>query len=86
MPIISAFFGIVIRMFNREHEPPHFHAEHQGQRAKFDFDGKMIAGQIHSKTARRLIKQWASIHRGQLEANWEKMKEGRMLDRIAPLE
>jgi hypothetical protein len=46
----------------------------------------MIAGQIHSKTARRLIKQWASIHRGQLEANWEKMKEGRMLDRIAPLE
>ena len=27
MPIISAFFGIVIRMFYREHEPAHFHAE-----------------------------------------------------------
>ena len=40
MPIISAFFGIVIRMFYREHEPPHFHAEYQGQQAKFDFDGK----------------------------------------------
>ena len=86
MPIISAFFGIVIRMFYREHEPPHFHAEYQGQLAKFDFDGKMIAGNINSKTARRLIKQWSSVHRAQLEANWEKMKEGRTLEKIAPLE
>jgi hypothetical protein len=31
MPIISTFFGIVIRMFYKEHEPPHFHAEHQGR-------------------------------------------------------
>jgi hypothetical protein len=63
MPIISAFFGIVIRMFYREHEPAHFHAEYQGQQAKFDFDGKMIAGDMKSKTARRLrrlIKEWAT--------------------------
>ena len=73
-------------MFFREHEPPHFHAEYQGQQAKFDFDGKLIAGEINSKTARRLIKQWASIRRDQLEANWKKMKEGRTLDKIGPLE
>ena len=41
MPIISTFFGIVIRMFYREHEPPHFHADYQGQQGKFNFDGKM---------------------------------------------
>jgi hypothetical protein len=28
VPIISAFFGIVIRMYYKEHEPAHFHAEH----------------------------------------------------------
>ena len=56
MPIISVFFGIVIRMFYREHEPAHFHAEHQGQQGKFDLDGKMIAGNIQSKTARRLVR------------------------------
>lgn len=33
MPIIAVFFGIVIRMFYKEHEPAHFHAEHQGQQA-----------------------------------------------------
>ena len=36
VPEISRFFGIVIRMFYREHEPAHFHAEHQGQQGKFD--------------------------------------------------
>jgi hypothetical protein len=34
VPIIAAFFGIVVRMFYREHEPAHFHAEHQGQQAR----------------------------------------------------
>jgi hypothetical protein len=27
MPIIPTFFGIVIRIFYKEHEPPHFHAD-----------------------------------------------------------
>ena len=44
MPIISAFFGIVIRMYYKEQEPAHFHAEHAGQHAKFGFSGVLIAG------------------------------------------
>lgn len=86
MPIISAFFGIVIRMFYQEHEPAHFHAEHQGQQAKFDLRGKLIAGEIRSKAARRLIAQWALAHQADLEANWARMKAGETLERIAPLD
>jgi hypothetical protein len=86
VPIISVFFGIIIRMFYREHEPAHFHAQYQGQEAKFDLDGTMIAGNIQSRTARRLIRKWASLHGKQLEANWRKMKAGRPLERIEPLE
>ena len=26
MPVVSTFFGIIIRMFFDDHEPPHFHA------------------------------------------------------------
>jgi hypothetical protein len=36
VPRISAFYGIVITMYYRDHEPPHFHAlygEHQAQRS-----------------------------------------------------
>ena len=44
VPIISMFFGIVVRMFYKEHEPAHFHAEYQGQQRKFDFDGNPTSG------------------------------------------
>ena len=50
MPVISVFFGIVIRMFYREHGVAHFHAEHQGQQATFTFDGRLLAGSIGSRT------------------------------------
>ncbi len=86
MPIIATFFGIVVRMFYKEHEPRHFHAEYQGQQAKCNFDGEIIAGYIRSRTARALIRRWAVSRRRELEANWEKMKAGRALDRIEPLE
>ena len=86
MPIISMFFGIVIRMFYREREPAHFHAEYQGQQSKFDLEGEIIAGDIHSKTALRLIREWVSFHHDELEANWNKMKAGEPLERIEPLE
>ena len=85
MPIISAFYGIVIRMFYREHEPAHFHAEHAGHRAKFDFSGTLVAGEMKSRKARERIRQWAQLHGAQLETNWEKMKAGQPLESIEPL-
>jgi hypothetical protein len=67
VPVVAVFFGIVIRMYYREHEPPHFPAEHQGQQATFDFSGTIIAGDLQSRTARRLIRDWALLHRSPLE-------------------
>jgi hypothetical protein len=52
MPTISVFFGIIVRMFYRDHNPPHFHAEYQGQNATFDFGGKLLEGEIDSRTAK----------------------------------
>jgi hypothetical protein len=86
MPVISTFFGIVIRMFFQEHRPPHFHAEHEGQQAAFDFAGELVAGDLRSGVAKRLIREWALQHRAQLEANWAAMEAGRSLERIEPLE
>ncbi len=86
MPVISVFFGIVVRMFYREHGIPHFHAEYQGQQATFTFDGELLAGALRSRTAVRLIKDWAVAHRVELEANWDRMKAGEALERVAPLD
>jgi hypothetical protein len=46
----------------------------------------MIVGNIQSGTALRLIRDWASLHRRDLEGNWKKMKGGHPLDKIEPLQ
>ena len=86
MPVISSFFGIAIRMFYREHGVPHFHAEYQGQQATFTFDGTLLSGAFQSRTALRLIREWALAHREELEVNWERARAGESLERIAPLD
>jgi hypothetical protein len=76
VPVISLFFGVVIRMFYREHGVAHFHAEHQGQQAAFTFDGEVLAGRLESRTALQLIKEWTTTHRPELEANRNHLKAG----------
>ena len=49
MPEISRFFGIIIRMFFDEHNPPHIHAEHQGNKAVFDLNTKNIKTNYYPK-------------------------------------
>ncbi|HEX9774562.1 MAG TPA: DUF4160 domain-containing protein [Actinomycetota bacterium] len=86
MPVISTFFGIVIRMYYRDHAPPHFHAEHQGEQATFTFDGTPLAGQLRSRTAKRLIEEWARAHAVELAADWDRARGGERLERIEPLQ
>lgn len=73
-------------MYYGDHPPPHLHAEYQGQRATFDFDGNVLAGQISSLTAGRLILEWISLHKTELMVNWKSMEEGQSISRIDPLE
>ena len=58
MPEICRFFGIIIRMFFDEHDPPHFHAEYQGSKAVFDFNGNIMKGTLSSRTATKLVRDW----------------------------
>jgi len=85
MPTISTFFGIVIKMFFDGHNPPYFHAEHQGELAVFDFRGNILRGDIRSRTAVRLIREWVDLHQTELETNWIDMQAGREFRRIEPL-
>ena len=45
MPRISAFFGIVVRMFYNDHSPPHFHAEYGEYEAVYEIETiEVLAG------------------------------------------
>ena len=58
MPEIGRFFGIIIRMFFDDHNPPHIHAEYQRHKAVFDFLGNVMRGDLGSRTATRLVREW----------------------------
>ena len=85
MSIISAFYGIIIGMYNgREHNPPHFHASYQGYEAVFDMEGNLVEGKMPKKQC-RYIEVWADIHKEELAANWELAINKKKLDKIDPL-
>jgi hypothetical protein len=53
MPILSIFFGIVIRMFHDDHPPPHFHAEYGEFAAVIDIaTGRVLGGRLPPRVAR----------------------------------
>ena len=85
MPEISRFFGIIVRMFYDEHNPPHFHAEYSGNKAIFDFGGNVLKGSLSSTTATKLVREWIDLHVSELEEDWELAKENRKLKKIEPL-
>ncbi|MBR1672599.1 MAG: DUF4160 domain-containing protein [Fretibacterium sp.] len=84
MPSISMFFGIIIYMYFDAHKPPHFHAQYQGYKATFDFDGELLEGSMPN-TQRKLISAWAVIHRRELVANWTLAEDKQPLYSIEPL-
>lgn len=86
MPIISVFFGIVVRMFYIDHSPPHIHVEYQGQNAVFDFQGNILQGKISSRTAVKLIREWIDLHLTELQEDWELASAGKDLKKISPLD
>ena len=72
MPIISVFFGIIIRMYHADHAPPHFHASYQGFETLIAIDsGNVMAGNLPKK-ALRIVQEWSIAHKDELLANWQR--------------
>jgi len=85
VPEVSRFFGIIIRMFYDEHNPSHFHAEYSGSKAVFDFKGNILKGDLSSKTATKLVREWVDLHVSELEEDWKLARESQELKKITPL-
>ena len=49
MPTVSMFYGILIRMYYDDHNPPHFHAFYNEREALFTLDGKLLKGDFSKK-------------------------------------
>ncbi len=85
MPLLSMFYGIILRMYNNnEHNPPHFHAYYGDYEAIFSFDGEITDGKMPRKQT-RLIQAWTELHKEELEANWKLAMNEEPIYRIEPL-
>jgi hypothetical protein len=86
MPIISVFFGIIIRMYYDEHNPPHIHLEYQGNKAILDFQGNILKGDLKSRTALRLVRDWIDLRNDEIDEDWKLAQKGKKIKKIPPLE
>lgn len=85
MPEISRFYGIVVKMYYRDHAPPHFHAEHADQEMLVAIDSlAVITGKL-SPRATALVIEWAALHQDELKKVWSQARSMQPLDRIDPL-
>ena len=85
MPEISRFLGIVIAMYHKEYEPPHFHAKYDGQTGVFSIrELKLIEGKLPKRII-SFVLEWAFEHREELMEDWNLANQKKQLNKIKPL-
>ncbi len=85
MPEISRFFGIIIRMYFDEHEPPHFHAIYGKEEAQVGIEPiQLLRGGLPSR-ASSMVFEWAALHQRELIDNWQRLRTDQSARKVPPL-
>jgi Domain of unknown function (DUF4160) len=85
MPEISRFYGIVVKIFYADHNPPHFHAEYGDYEVLVAINTLAILGGSLPARAFGLVTEWASLHQHELRAAWERASRLQPPGKIEPL-
>ena len=60
MPTISSFYGILVRMFFNDHDPPHIHARYGEFEATIEIESlRVLKGELPGR-ALNLVSEWAA--------------------------
>lgn len=86
MPEISRFFGIVIRMYFADHQPPHFHALYGEDEVLISIDTLAVLRGSLPRRALAMVLEWATLHREELRSDWSLAAAGRAPASIEPLD
>jgi hypothetical protein len=86
MPEICRFYGIIIKLFYNEHNPPHFHAQYGNDEVLIEIQTLAVfAGKIPPR-ALGLVMEWAAQHQDELLQLWSDAREMRSLHNVEPLQ
>lgn len=84
MPIISKFYGIIIKIYfmQNEHNPPHIHAIYGEYMSAINIQTlEVIVGDLPEK-ALRLVREWIKENKKEIMEIWESQN----FKKIKPLE
>ncbi len=85
MPTISAFYGILIRMYFNDHAPAHFHVEYGEYKATVNIATLALADGVLPRRAQELVLDWAELHQQELLEDWRLCMAKQQPKPIAPL-
>ncbi len=89
MPVISMFFGIIIRIYHfddEQHHSPQIHVEYAESSCVIDIEtGNILKGKLQKRHL-RLVEAWIEIHREELIADWNLAVSGEEVFKIKPLD
>jgi hypothetical protein len=86
MPVISAFFGIIIRIYYSDHNPPHFHAQYGDDEVIIEIkSGRVLNGKI-PKRLQYFLELWRRKNAGEIMEAWESAQHFKVPNRVKPLE
>ena len=84
MPVLSMFYGIIVRMYSEnggKHKSPHLHAQYQDHKIVVNIDTlEVLEGEFPKRQYHQLL-AWTSI----LHANWTLLSSGETAFKIEPL-
>ena len=88
MPTISAFYGIIVSMYDLDtdrHHNPRIHIRYNELRVVVRIpDGGVLDGSLPIKQM-KLVQAWVAIHQDELMADWLLASEGQTPIKIDPL-
>lgn len=86
MPVLSKFYGIVIRIVSTQPFGPHFHAIYQDWELMVGISPLRVVNGSAPARVRDMVLEWAQLHQAELLAAWQSVSRAQAPARIAPLE
>ena len=72
--------------YYNDHSPPHFHAEYGEFEAIYTIETiEVLRGEL-PRRAHAMVLEWTTLHRFELQDNWELARKGLLIKSIDPLE
>jgi hypothetical protein len=84
MPEISRFYGIIVYLLWKDHNPPHIHFSYGDYNGTYSILDGVIEGKVPAKVVAK-VTDWVALHENELLELWEKAQRGEDLRRITPL-